>query len=713
MARTTAEGARSANAWPALPAGLALGLLGAATSLSAQMRLHSAADGWVGFEGRLLAVHVITGLLAGVVAVTMGATGRLKNPVPLATGMWLALWSAVVVAFTGMSELFQFGVYLGSVSLALLLVMLALLASMLVGGFLFLVAAGMIARVLRLRPEALSVGVALGASTVYAMGLSIGGVVVGLVAVALASWIFTKAGSSWSRLLWAAAILAVVWIAPAANLYRAHGARPAAMRAGIPNVVLVVVDTLRADHVTGLPASALELPALRKLVGKGFLFNKTVATSSFTVASTASILTALTPHHHGARTHPSDLAEGVTTLAEILQENGYATGGVVCNGLLSWQAGFGQGFESFVNLRSGVLDSSPAVYLANMISGFFEDATDVGDVPDFRRLRWMFKGEPDHDAIATRLAIDWLDDRADGPFFLWVHYFGPHLPYEPRPRDDDGDARQAGLENFGVIMREYYLGSRTMGSINFEGPLSQAGLAAGAYLYGREVEQVDGEIGQLAGYLESKNLLENTIFVVTSDHGESLGEHGLAFAHAFYVYDASTVVPLLFSWPGEIVEGMESDAQVGMLDIMPTILELAGVESAPGEGSSLTGSLRGGAAPKTRPLLSESIPLLPRFPERKRIHLEGNAGKMRALREFPWKLIATPTSESVDWGLYRLDEDPGEETNLAGSGAEVESGLMATMLAILELEAAKEAQDRDEPIDEDQLELLKSLGYIN
>ena len=485
------------------------------------------------------------------------------------------------------------------------------------------------------------------------------------------------------------------------------------MRDGMPNVVLVVADTLRADHVTGLPANALELPTFRKLVGRGFLFKNAVATSSFTVASTASILTALPPHRHGARTHPSELAEGVTTLAETLQEHGYATGGVVCNGLLSWKAGFGQGFDRFVNLRSGVLPSSPAVYLANMVSGFFEDATDIGDVPDFRRLRWMFGAEPDRDANATRIAIDWLGDRADGPFFLWVHYIGPHFPYEPRPRDDDSDARQAGLEDFGAIMREFHLGGRTMGSINFESLLSQQELAAGAYLYGREVEQVDGEIERLVGYLESRDLLENTIFVVTSDHGESLGEHGLAFAHAFYVYDASTTVPLLFSWPGEIGEGMESDAQVSMLDVMPTILELAGVESTSGEGSSLTASLRGGAAPGTRPLLSESIPLLPRYPERKRIHLEGNAGKMRALREFPWKLIATPMNEGVDWELYRLDEDPGEESNLAGSGAEVESGLRATMLAILELEAAEEAQDRDEPIDEEQLELLKSLGYIN
>jgi hypothetical protein len=114
-----------------------------------------------------------------------------------------------------------------------------------------------------------------------------------------------------------------------------------------------------------------------------------------------------------------------------------------------------------------------------------------------------------------------------------------------------------------------------------------------------------------------------------------------------------------------------------------------------------------------RPLLSESIPLLPRHPERKRIHLPGNAGKMRALREFPWKLIATPKEEGVDWELYRLDEDPGEENDLAGSGADVEPGLRARMLAILELEAAEEDQDRDEPIDEEQLELLKSLGYIN
>jgi hypothetical protein len=353
------------------------------------------------------------------------------------------------------------------------------------------------------------------------------------------------------------------------------------------------------------------------------------------------------------------------------------------------------------------------MYLANMITGLFQEATSVSNVPDFRRLRWMFKAEPDHDALATRFAIDWLDEKGDGPFFLWVHYFGPHMPYEPRPRADDDEELEAGLEEFGAMMRESYLGSRSMGSINFENPLSPEGLAAGAHLYGREVEQVDGEIARLVRYLEGRDLLENTIIVVTSDHGESLGEHDLTFAHAYYVYDASTVVPVLFSWPDEILTDTASDAQVSLLDIMPTILELAGIGSASAEGSSLADSLRNGAAPAMRPALSESLPFLPRLPERKRIHLKGNAGKMRALREFPWKLIATPRSDGHDWELYRLDEDPGEMSNLAGSGAGAESEMMAKLLAVLELEAAGEAPDGEAQIDEEQLELLKSLGYVN
>jgi arylsulfatase A-like enzyme len=690
-----------------MAAGLALGLLGAAASLSLQIRTHRAGDGWAGFEGALLTVHLIAGLVAGVLAC------RFKNQIAAVSGLWLALWTAVVMAFKGKKELFELGVYTESVWLTFLLVMLALMACMLVGGILYNMVVGMIARKLRLRPEALAIALAVWAVFFFARGYSITGAIIGMVAAAVTLWIFTKAVKPRSRQLWTAAILAVLWIAPLLEMYRANRALPTAAEKGMPNVVLIVVDTVRTDHLTGIAGSALELPAWRRLAGNGFTFNETVATSSFTVASTASILTALIPHHHGARTHPSDLPERVTTLAEALWESGYATGGMVCNGLLSWNAGFGQGFDRFVDVRGGVLGSSPALYLANIFTGLFQDGLGLRDVPDFRRLRWMFKAEPDHDAIATDLAIDWLDGQGEGPFFLWVHYFGPHMPYEPRPSAEDDESRQAAYEEFGTMMREYYLDNRSIGSVNFENPLSPEGREVGAHLYGREVEQADGEIGRLVEHLESRGLLESTLFVVTSDHGESLGEHDLVFAHAYYVYDVSTIVPTVFYWPGEIEGGMESDEQVSILDIMPTILELAGIESESGEGTSLAGGLRGGALPEMRPMLSESIPLLPRHPERKRIHLPGNAGKMRALREFPWKLIATPKEEGVDWELYRLDEDPGEKNNLAGSGADVEPGLRARMLAILELEAAEEAQDLDEPIDEEQLELLKSLGYIN
>ncbi len=705
--RTVEGGARSATALQAPTAGLAFGLLGAAASLSLQMRTHGPGDGWVGFEGVLLAVHLIAGLVVALPA------WRFRNRIAAVAGLWLALWTAVVLAFKGKKELFQLGVYTGSVWLTFLIVILALLACMLVGGILYHMIVGTIARKLRLRPEALAIALAVWAAFFFARGYSILGAIIAVAAAAVVLLIFTKAVRPRSRLLWTASILVVLWIAPVLELYRANRPLPTTAEKGMPNVVLIVVDTVRSDYLIGTPADALELPAWRRLAANGYTFKETVATSSFTVASTASILTSLIPHHHGARTHPSDLPERVTTLAEILWEEGYATGGVVCNGLLSWKAGFGQGFDRFVDLRGGVLGSSPALYLANIFTGFFQDGLSLKNAPDFRRLRWMFKAEPDHDAMATDLAIDWVDDQGEGPFFLWIHYFGPHMPYEPRPNAGEDEQRRAAYEEFGAMMREYYLDKRSIGSVNFENPLSEEGRAVGAHLYGREVEQADGEIARLLEHMASRGLLENTIFVVTSDHGESLGEHDLVFAHAYYVYDVSTIVPTVFSWPGKTVEGVESDEQVSMLDIMPTILELAGVESESGEGVSLADGLRGGVLPEMRPLLSESIPLLPRHPERKRIHLPGNAGKMRALREFPWKLIATPKEEGVDWELYRLDEDPGEENNLAGSAADVESGLRARMLAILELEAAEEAQDRDEPIDEEQLELLKSLGYIN
>jgi hypothetical protein len=189
VAGSAAGGNRFATAVPALAAGLALGLLGAASSLSAQMRINAEGDGWVGFEGSLLAVHVITGVLAGFVA------GRFRNQVSAAIGMWLALWASVIAAFSARSELFKLSVQLGPAWLTFLLVMLALLVSMLAGGTLFHFVAQLIAGTLRIRPEALSAGVALGAAVVCAGGPSLLWTTVAIAALALVSWVLTKSGS--------------------------------------------------------------------------------------------------------------------------------------------------------------------------------------------------------------------------------------------------------------------------------------------------------------------------------------------------------------------------------------------------------------------------------------------------------------------------------------------------------------------------------------
>lgn len=357
-----------------------------------------------------------------------------------------------------------------------------------------------------------------------------------------------------------------------------------------PNgVLLITVDTLRADHLGCYGAASGATPHMDRLAGDGVLFEDASTPVPITLPAHTSLLTGVSPPVHGVRDNARyRLREDVRTMAEAGWEGGAVLGAVVLNGIF----GLDRGFAHYDDAIEVVADDGPEGSFARRRAGGVVDA-----------------------------ALAWLRGRPKGSrFFLWVHLFDPHTPYDPpAPFDTEyGDTYQG------------------------------------------EVAYTDQQVGRLLEGLEDLGVRENTLIILTSDHGEGLGEHG-ELTHGFFVYQSTVHVPLLMRLPGRIPAGNRISAPVNLVDVLPTVLDLTGSQHPEGlEGRSLLQAVTLGQEPAARDQYLETY--LPYFQMRW-------AGS-RALRDGRWKFIEAPTPE-----LYDLQNDPGERRNLAAQDPERSAAL--------------------------------------
>ncbi len=290
------------------------------------------------------------------------------------------------------------------------------------------------------------------------------------------------------------------------------------------NVVLVTIDTLRADRLSSYGSTQVSTPEIDRLAEEGIRFSNAASTVPFTLPAHSSMMTGTYPPFHGVRENVGYALDGrLPTLAERLSEGGWTTGGFVSAFVLDSKWGIARGFENYY---------------------------DNFDLDGERNLGAVQRSGVD----TLAAAVEWLDDEvlprnsaeADGsPFFLWYHMFEPHDPYTPPE----------------PFKTQY--ASRP---------------------YDGEVAYTDAIIGQLRAALEDRDLLDSTLLILTADHGEGLGQHGEGF-HGFFIYDSTVRVPLIVRLPGGALGGRVVDDVVSHVDLMPTILEATGqppVESAQG-----------------------------------------------------------------------------------------------------------------------------------
>ncbi|HYO13713.1 MAG TPA: sulfatase-like hydrolase/transferase [Thermoanaerobaculia bacterium] len=392
-----------------------------------------------------------------------------------------------------------------------------------------------------------------------------------------------------------------------------------------PNLLLVTLDTVRADRLGCYGYAAAETPGLDRLAAGGLRFARASSPAPLTLPSHASLLSGLLPPHHGLRNNGAgSYPEGTATLATLLAEAGYRTGAFVGAFVLDRRFGLARGFE--------VYDDE------------IERAPGAGVVLEAER--------PGRQVVERALA--WLGREDPRPFFLWVHLYDAHAPYEPPPAQR---ARHPGRP------------------------------------YDGEIAAVDEAVGRLLAELDRRGLGDRTVVAVAADHGEGLGEHGEQ-THGLLLYETTLRVPLLLRVPG--VPARVVETPVSLVDLAPTLAGLLGrTLPAPAagtlDGRDLSAALRAGQEPAPAELYAET-----RYPA-----LFGWS-PLAALRRRDLKYIAAPAPE-----LYDLRRDPGETTNLAVESAGQARGF-ADRLAEIEAGAAV---PRPTAPDAETRARLSSLGY--
>jgi len=351
------------------------------------------------------------------------------------------------------------------------------------------------------------------------------------------------------------------------------------------NLLLLSVDTLRADALGAAGHATARTPNLDRLAAEGTSFTAAISPMPRTTPALGSLLTGLWPHRHGSR-EVGDPITAVPTLAEILGARGFATLAVSANSTAGPKQELHRGFRSFVTYED---------LIATYGDGLYRDLTPVA--PD----------QPGWATAVTREGLRLLEEvpRSE-PWFLWLFYFDPHLLYRPPKPWQDVEATRC------WELYEHFLARRGQVGQAFvdRGGVSSRAVEDCRRLYDAEVAYVDSEIGRLFERLEAAGRLDDTLVVFTADHGENFGEGGLFFEHGDNAHDAGLHVPLVFQGPG-VARGRRDGGAVSLVDVVPTVLGLLGVPAATAavDGVDLSARARSGEAPevpRSRVVFAES-----------------------------------------------------------------------------------------------------------
>jgi arylsulfatase A-like enzyme len=427
------------------------------------------------------------------------------------------------------------------------------------------------------------------------------------------------------------------------------------------NLLLITLDTVRADHLPAYGYRKVRTPNLDQLARQGAVFRRALAQAPLTPVSHASILTGVYPIRHGVRSFDaSQTLAQVPLLSEILREEGWLTGAIIASEALHPRYGLARGFDVYHFAPSPSTYPFESVFRALLP----QVLSRVGLVHD----RSLYR--PGHEI--TDDAVRWLDTYGHTRFFLWVHYFDAHDPYlaDTTGRRKDLHPGTGWLDRFRIT-----------------------------FAYDSEIVGLDDQIGRLTEALRQRNLLDQTIVTILSDHGDGLGDHSY-LGHTRRLYQEQLHIPLIIRCPKRIPAGSDVDLQVRSVDLLPSLLELLRIPVPDGiDGSSLIPLLDPNRSASDRVSFAETL-----APSR-------STDKLFAVSDGRYKLIRSLTGDA-GW-LFDLHEDPDERNNLKEERPTVFRRLEKQLDDYLRRSAAKASEAAPSDLDPSQRRRLQALGYLD
>ncbi|MBI2135146.1 sulfatase [Candidatus Woesearchaeota archaeon] len=451
------------------------------------------------------------------------------------------------------------------------------------------------------------------------------------------------------------------------------------------NVILIVVDALRFDHL-GIGGYGRDTsPNIDKLAKKGTIFPNAYCPLPRTDPSMMSIFTGMYPHNHGIRLVANNKADAsLATLAETLKNHAYKT---------AFIGGFGvhdhaleKGFDDF-NLMGWKIRSKikRTIFKAYNPSNYYGEARQYTDI-----------------------AVNWIRKNSKNKFFLCVHYEDLHWPYEaPKPFEHMFDPEYGGNHDFNTVNH----GKFSRGELIFgKAKLPKEEIEHAIAHYDGGIRYIDAQIHRLLGCVESHGLDDDTLIILTADHGENFGEHNFYFQHGASLYEPSLKVPMILNHSKSIPRGKIISQRVRNFDIMPTVLDILGIPILDKiDGASLLPLIKGEGKKTLNFIFAESIE--EHFKGNERVFFPGIKGKWRAMIEGDWKIIYIPHPKNDIFELYNLREDPQEKNDLIGKEKEIASKMKEKILDFLKPQS-NEGDANITNLAEKSKKLLRKIGYL-
>lgn len=467
-----------------------------------------------------------------------------------------------------------------------------------------------------------------------------------------------------------------------------------------PNILLVSIDTLRADHVSSYGYHRKTTPNLDRFAEEGARFNNAYSTAVWTPPAHASMLTGLYPSAHKTVDYKS-LSPRIPTIAQTLSKHGYNTVGFVNNPAVGAFVGLERGHQTFHEIWKGVTSKNLAVRGGHKI---------------YRK--WLETiGKTDQGARKTNYLINqWLDTQynKNEPFYMFVHHIEPHNPLNPpRPFRDKFSSSVSGEINPERLAK---MADNPLAYFTDELNVTDAENQSLIDMYDCEIAYVDHMMGEMLDILRERNILNDTLVIITADHGEHFGEHGL-YSHVSSLCEPIVHIPFMIRYP-ELYQPATYEVPVQHVDIFPTILELLDIEKP------LQNSLPGKSLlPKNgKPKIADDRPIFAewegRIPEYVKNRLKDSGEFAKKVERFTHKfsMVKIKSHKFIYWEdgveeLYDLSDDHAEQNNLAPSAKEVCETMRELLMQNL---SVRKNTDKNEGNQADDLVMqrLKDLGYI-